>query len=83
MLAWFNVVARLENLKNYYLIYKNFEKMGFNSFEEFMECCKHVHVVTFDRNKLAQLIYLPLLYEKISHFCGCCKLKIIFKTNPV
>jgi len=48
------VVTRFENLINYDLIYERFENLSFDSFEKFIECCKHVHVVTFNRNKWAE-----------------------------
>ncbi len=61
------VVTRFENLINYDLIYENFEKMGFNSFEEYMECCKHVHVVIFDLNKWAESKCTCSYYMKKYH----------------
>jgi hypothetical protein len=42
-------LTRNENLINYDLINNKFDELKFDSFESYIECCKHVHVVTFDR----------------------------------
>ena len=47
------VVTRFESLIDYDLIYENFDKLSYASFEEFIECCKHVHMVNFNRIKWA------------------------------
>ena len=43
------ILTRNENLINYDLINNKFDELKFDSFESYIECCKHVHVVTFDR----------------------------------
>jgi hypothetical protein len=47
------VVTRFENLIDYDLVYENFDKLSYVNFEEFIECCKHVHIVNFNRTKWA------------------------------
>jgi hypothetical protein len=61
ILTWF------EMLINYDLIYKRMEKLNFASFEDFIECCKHVHVVTFNRNKWAESSCTCRYYLKKYH----------------
>ena len=61
------ILTRFENLINYDLIYKRFDKLNFGSFEEFMECVKHVHVVTLNRNKWAESSCTCKYYLKKYH----------------
>ena len=43
------------------------EKLNFASFEDFIECCKHVHVVIFNRNKWAESSCTCRYYLKKYH----------------
>jgi hypothetical protein len=61
------VVTRFENMINYDLVYKRFDKLKFDSFEEYIECCKHVHVVTLKRDKWAESTCTCRYYLKKYH----------------
>ena len=52
---------------NYDLVYKRFDKLKFDSFEEYIECCKHVHVVTLKRDKWAESTCTCRYYLKKYH----------------